>query len=407
MSYRSPYGYAGEPIQQSMYIPAQDHPDLNFSRLELGIVLAVYPSDDLNNKSSQQRQDRRGFRHECTVQIVGNGHGGMYRIPHVVIPPNSPSGVDDYEEYLPRPCSTPMTGGELDLTMQRNTPHELDGDWCVVGFLNQSQSQPFILRWWPNPNNVYDPQTSGQGSPDRSGNGKALNQTGRYFRRLRGIETTITPAGDFYFDTNLAGAALQPSEPISKGRFKRADTTTGGNVRASIKNGAHLEIDWTPPKDGIGILDQADAYLPQSNPKPSGSNTQQEERQNTYLKVNKDVLELLCPSNIKFNSERIEFSAKTEFSCQAPNISLGKSGADVTILGDDVKLGDEGAQAIVTTIGEDANFQALLNAAVFTPPATPAPSAPWATDVAANAAVISLIQEFLTLLDRAIKTKAA
>lgn len=396
MTYRDPTGYAGEPMQSSMLSPPEDNQDRQFLHFELGIVIAVYPADSVQNASAMQNQQRRGFRHECTVQIVSNGHGGDYRLANVVIPPTKPSGMDNYREVLPRPTTKTISGVELDLSMQRTSPYDLDGDWCVVGFLNGDLRQPFVAHWWPNPNNRADPQTVGEGSPNQQNQGSTLNQLHRYFERTNGVELVITSKGDIYLDTNLAGGVPDYSKALVEGRVARETPTTGGNIRTVLKPGAAFEIDWNKPADGTGVLDIKDPQIPQTNPTPSsGSSGSSSERQNTYLKVTKNVLELKCAS-LRFNSDTFQINADTAFVVQSPDVSIGES-EGTTVLQGTVELGDGYLIPAVQSAVPTTSFKLLKEAAVQAVSGS----------AAQNAAAIKLIQTFLDQLSAAEYTKVS
>lgn len=396
MTYRDPTGYANEPMQSAMLSHPLDNQDRQFLHFELGIVVAVYPADSVQNVSAMQNQQRRGFRHECTVQVVSNGHGGDYRLANVVIPPTRPSGMDNYHELLPRPTSKTISGVELDLSMQRTSPYDLDGDWCVVGFLNGDLRQPFIAHWWPNPNNRFDPQTVGEGSPNQQNQGATLNQLHRYFERTNGVELVITSKGDIYLDTNLAGGVPNYSKALVEGRVARETPTTGGNIRTVLKPGAAFEIDWNKPADGTGVLDTKDPQIPQTNPTPSsGSSGASSERENTYLKVTKNVLQLNC-SSFRFNSDTFQITADTAFLVQSPEVTIGDSDG-LTILQGTVELGDGDLLPVVQSAVPWAPFELLVRAAVNAPSGSPAQ----------NAAAIKLIQVLLDQLSVAEYTNAS
>lgn len=387
MTFRDPTGYAGEPMQSAMLSPSEDNQDRQFLHFELGIVIAVYLADAVQNASAMQNQQRRGFRHECTVQIVSNGHGGDYRLANVVIPPTKPSGMDNYREALPRPSTRTISGAELDLSMQRTSPYDLDGDWCVVGFLNGDLRQPFIAHWWPNPNNRTDPQTVGEGSPNQQNQGSTLNQLNRYFERTNGVELVITSKGDIYLDTNLAGGVPDYSKALVEGRIARETPTTGGNIRTVLKSGAAFEIDWNKPADGTGVLDVKDPQIPQTNPTPSsGSSGASSERENTYLKATKNVLELKCAS-VRFSTDTFNITADTSIQISSPDVSLGESGGTSVIQGT-VEIGDGDLSPAVQSLVSLASFTALKEVAVQAPSGS----------TAQNAAAIKLIQTFLDQL---------
>lgn len=391
--YREVTGYAREPIQQSMVSLPEDNNHLSFLHMELGVVLTVQLADATQNSSAMQSSVHRGWQHECTVQVVSNGRGGDYRLANVIIPPSNPSGLDNYEEDLPRPSTKTFSGDELDLSLQRTSPYDLDGDWCVVGFLNGNQDQPFIIKWWTNPNNKLDPQTSGEGSPDLQNRGKTLVQTNRSFRRINGVEILVTPKGDIYLDTNFAGTSPNFSE-IVDGRYKRDPVDHGGNIKVALKPTGSLELDWNKPSNGVGIKDGQDQYLPQTNPKNGESPVT--ERENTYLLVDKDVLELDCATT-RVNSDTFVVESETAAHIKSPEVLVGKDGGEVTVQGNRVELGDGSPTTIVLSFVNQEPFNQLLATALAAPSGTPTQ----------NAAAIKAIQLFLAVLSTTIYTKAS
>ena len=397
MSFRDVTGYALEPIQQSMVSLPSDNQHLGFLHMELGVIISVQVADSSQNMSAMQSQVRRGWQHECVVQVVSSGRGGDYRLANVVIPPTRPSGMDNYVEALPRPSTKSVAGEEFDPSLQRMSAYDLDGDWCVVGFLNGDQDQPFIVSWWPNPNNKTDPQTGGDGSPDSQGEGKTLNQTNRFFSRTNGVEVNITPKGDVYFNTNFAGTSPDFVATTEEGRYKRDPGETGGNIRVDIKPSATLEMDWTKPKNGLGTTDQPDDFLTQTNPKNDSNNNSSSQRENTYLKVSKNVLELFC-TDISIDSDSCIIAADTGIQIQSSDVEIGATGGSVKVLGKEIVLGDgpDSGYAIMAYPHPDEFFSLKLLAVNTAPGST-----------VSNAAAIVAIQTLLRELFSAEYTKVS
>lgn len=233
----------------------------------LGVVLEVRASDHRSNRTAFQRSDYRGFLHEASVLILMDGTDSMFRLDNVVICPDHVTGLDHYHEQLPRGSSQTVTGEPYNGRLHGINPYDLDGDWCVVSFLGGSIRHPFISRWWPHARNTYDPLTSGQGSPDDSGDPKALDQGSRYFRRVNGIEQVITPRGDVYFSTRWAGSQIQHASVPTEGRYAREEVEDGGTVSVNVKPTQRLLVDFNEEVEGLHHLSGFDDSLPQGNPR--------------------------------------------------------------------------------------------------------------------------------------------
>lgn len=166
----------------------------------LGVILEVYPADQKKNFSAQQSSDLRGTRHECTVLATDYlGKQPDILIPHVIIPPMRHSGIDNFEEDLPRGCSKLVDGSSYDSDFSGVDYSKLDGEWCMVGFVGGAFECPFIMGWWYHPSNPYDMASGGVGYDK-----KALNQfdikTGksRFVRRINGTYFLVNKQGSVY-----------------------------------------------------------------------------------------------------------------------------------------------------------------------------------------------------------------
>lgn len=258
-----PFERDGTPMQRSLLEDRLQYKTSDLSINKKGIVLEVKYSDHPGNRSAQSKNDRRGWIHEAKVWLVED----RAVLNHVMIPPSSPSGLDDYEENLPRACTKSVEGLELDENRSTVDPNDLDGDWCVVSFMEGKLRDPFISNWWPNTKNVFDAATSGKGNPKLgTGKGMALDQRGRYFKRTNGIEQTITPEGNIIFSTTRAGTTIKPGSISTDGRFPRSTFEGGGSIITYIKPSQSLELSWDSQVDGIGPEGLYEPTLPQLNP---------------------------------------------------------------------------------------------------------------------------------------------
>jgi hypothetical protein len=267
----------------------------------LGVILEVRPSDSEENRSAHFSEQRRGYLHEADVLLVGTNVSSNLLLKHVVITPSSLTGLDDYQEHLPRGSSHRVDGEQLNTTLANVDPYDLDGDWCVVGFLGGSLDSPFIVTWWNHPRNTYDAATSGNGNPNRSGVPQSLAQQNRYFKRVNGVEHTITGSGDIYLSTLYSNSDLLfGSETPTPGRWPRAESTEiGGSILVEVKESQTLELAWDHQTDGIGVLGRRESELSQSNP---SQNISPSLRDFTYITIDKEKVNLIAPAEFKVSS---------------------------------------------------------------------------------------------------------
>jgi hypothetical protein len=213
-----------------------------------GIIINVQPADARDNFSSLQKEDRRGHRHECTVLASDTlGKQPDTLLKHVVIPPERPSGLDNFEEDLPRGCSKTIDNSRYDDEFVGNF-NKLDGEWCVVGFVGGKLQDPFILRWWPHPANVYAPASRGFGHPVGEDEipGEALVQAdtdrnrSRAMRRVNGAIFLVNKEGSFYLDTTESNSMTE----VEGGKLKRSKVDKGGHIQIDICKDAQMEFNW-------------------------------------------------------------------------------------------------------------------------------------------------------------------
>lgn len=347
MSFRPTTASDGTTVQGGLTVAKGDYRDMHLNKLVLGVILDVYPSDNDMARSSQQTMDRHGYTHECTVLVVNDGSSAYMVLENVIITPDAPSGLDDYSERLPRGSSTQVDGEALDSSMQHIDPYDLDGDWCVVGFLGGRIEGPFIVRWWPHARNVYDPATSGEGS-----DGKALVQHRRSFRRVNGTETVITSKGNIIVSTTFANSSLAPGSDPKLGRFARnLNDDEGGSVRVNIKPSQFVELTFNPQEEGIGVVDDPDEELPQQNPPQTGPQASGD-RPETYIYVDRDQIDFYIPDT--FNA-----IIGTDINVTVENDINTEVGNDITATVDNDVTIDIGNNVTVTA-GSTAELEAVL-----------------------------------------------
>ena len=98
----------------------------------LGIIISVQPSDDKDNMVAKSDQHNRGSHHECTVLAGPDLYFPDIFLQHVIIPPMKHSGMDNYEEDLPRGCTQLIDGSSWNPNLVGIDYGKLDGEWCLA-----------------------------------------------------------------------------------------------------------------------------------------------------------------------------------------------------------------------------------------------------------------------------------
>ena len=354
----------GTIIQQSMSVEAKDYNTSRMSRSMLGVVTSVQLSDGGTNRIAAQFADRRGFIHTATVQILDDGGPGGFPLIDVIVTPDERTGVDDYSENMPKAATRLLTGEELNEGHHNIDPFLLDGDWCVVKFLGERYSSPYISRYWPHAGNTFDPATCGEGNPDLLGEGTSLDQAGRKFTRINGVEQIVTRQGDVYLSTTYAGSDIVPGEGGRNGRFSRNTVPDGGSVRLDIKPNQIMELNWNAQEDGIGVGNAHDPQLPQTNPNKSTPFTVlhsgQFQRLGTFIRIGQERYLIEVPEQIRLNSNgRMFLEAAEEISITSREGTLSLDSENVLNLDSraDINLESEkdlnliGLEAIMSGAG--------------------------------------------------------
>lgn len=381
----------GTPIQRSVAKNQKHYATSNMYAPKLGVILSIRYADDPKNRSSYQYNDFRGFIAEAEVFLVDDST----ILPRVFITSDSPSGLDNFEELLPRPCSKTVTGQSLPDNLSQIDVCDLDGDWCIVEFLNGNLNSPFISRYWPNPRNVYDCATSGKGNPVfTTGQGRALDQKGRYFRRINGVEYVVTRDGNIWISTFRSGNKLALQDTPSKdGRFPRLNNGQGGSILINIKPSQLFEISFNEQVDGVGSDSLADSSLPQKNPAlpppiPKSATS-------TYVVADKDKIKIKVPTVLSVESQdEISFDAVSKIIEEAPEIHLGIDSTDKAAMAqlvlDRLTAITDKLNELITAFNTFASTHIHTSAAPSsptsppTPPPTPVSSAVTPQSVAAD-----------------------
>lgn len=214
----------------------------------VGVILAVNPSDDVDNLSAGvEASTQKGWKNECKVLIMDSGLEPTLLLENVTIPPGSHSGVDNFEEDLPRGVIRSLDGSKLAEHFKNQDISKLDAEWCVINFIGGSIDKPFITNWWHHPLNKHDPAASGQALK-----GNSLKQVDiqknkfRKFRRINGVQLLISPEGDVYFDTSEANSKVDILPSV-----KRMGVKKGGNVQVNVKTTQQLEFNWNTVVEGL------------------------------------------------------------------------------------------------------------------------------------------------------------
>ena len=268
--------FDGSIVSSSQHLIEEWNTDRRMPPL-LGIIMSVYPADQKNNFTAQQSSDLRGIRHECTVLATDYlGKQPDILIPHVTIPPMRHSGVDNFEEDLPRGCSNTVDESTYNTGLSKVDYAKLDGEWCMVGFVGGAFECPFIMGWWHHPSNRYDLATSASGYK-----GKALKQVDvdknkfRFIRRINGTFFLVNQHGSVYLDTTESNSTVS----IANSKVKRELIAKGGHVQVDVESSAQLEINFNEkehknPRLGAGSTSSkqvTDEALPHPDQPVSGS----------------------------------------------------------------------------------------------------------------------------------------
>lgn len=302
-----------------------------------GVILDVHYPDDPANRTAFENEEFRGYMATATVLVVDP----YALLPHVLIPPgNMAHGIDNFEEWYPRGSSQFLNGEEFDLSLSQIDPYDLDGDWCIIQFINGRSENPYVARWWPNPRNIYDTLTTGKAyAPQFGSEGKALRQKGRYFRRVNGVEHVISASGDIWLSTYRAGSTILPGEEkLDGGRFPRLSNDVGGNIKVQVKPTKVLELSWDEQIDGLGVDGTHDESLPQPNPaEPKPAPT--DDTQKTYVRIDQDKFEVSVPITLEVrSSDSISLSATNTIDLISNSVRVGSADAsEAMILGNKLK----------------------------------------------------------------------
>jgi len=241
----------------------------------LGIVLSTFCSDDPLNSLAGVFQDGRGYACQARVMIVNDGTQQPTILPNVIITPGSGTGIDNYNEELPRGVTGKVDGTKYNTDFNDVPMNQLDGDWCIVQFIGGSIHQPYISTWFPHPANRRDAHTGNQGDTD------TIVQGRRWVKRFQGTRLAITAKGDIVVDTNEANHPIDPTFP------ERIENDAGGDIYVNVKAAREFEINFNPSVATSALPDvlRAPGELPDMTERSIDL---------TSLLANKDVIRLIA-----------------------------------------------------------------------------------------------------------------
>lgn len=225
----------------------------------VGVILSVQPSDSKDNIAAENHPEFRGARHVCTVLAADDFGQPNLLLNNVILPPGAHTGIDNFHEDLPRGLkgmADPEKTLELDFA---ETPiSDLDGEWCVVGFIGGRIEQAFVMNWWQHPMDNFNLATTGAGN-----DGSSLVQydtqknRSRFVRVKNGTVQALNRQGSAYFDTTQAGREVS----IKENKVSSTQLEKGGHVQVDLKKTAQLEFNWNEknssgPQIGAGSQSQ-------------------------------------------------------------------------------------------------------------------------------------------------------
>jgi len=223
---------SGTISQSGLSFQAADYGHEHITVPVLGMVLNVFSSDNPLGVSARTNHDGRGSQIEAKVLVINDGNDSPWVLSNVVVCPSSCSGYDNFSEEVPHGVTKAIDESQLNNLTQLG---KLDGDYCVIAFIGGSVSQPFMLCWWPHPQNNRDPVTS-MFKPD------TLFQGVRWAKRWQGSRLVITSQGTLFVDTSEANQFLKKGKRDAPGSEDK-----GGDINVTVKESRALDIDFNPP----------------------------------------------------------------------------------------------------------------------------------------------------------------
>lgn len=287
----------------------------------LGVILTVEPCDNDNNLSLGVGV-YRGVRHECTVLCSKNLGFPDILIPNVIITPPSPSNIDNYSENIPRGCTNLIDGHSFDSELVGVNPYRLDGEWCIVNFINSNSVYPYISNWFPHPANIFDPSTSGREVDAGDTTGTYLIQAdivkgkSRSYNSSNGVINMLSLDGNTYYDTQEAGRKILIDEENNR---KVVNVAGGGHIQVDIKQKAQMELNWNSkpikgPRIGAGSNSsnpiQEKSFPHYDDPTKAGTPEARETKRTTIRNDQFSILQKTSQFNVLCEDQTAEEGGK-------------------------------------------------------------------------------------------------
>lgn len=157
-----------------------------------GVVVAVYRPGERPDRYAQESAIMGVL---CDVQVMSARRRTILRDVPLM---SGSAGLNDHEVSMPRAAGATLNGGSYSLDGggdpgQVTAGHDMDGDWVMVGFLDDDLDKPVIVGQLPHPKTNRRP----------SSNAETLYRWRRY---LRGVSLGVLEDGSVEVDLSQASA---------------------------------------------------------------------------------------------------------------------------------------------------------------------------------------------------------
>jgi hypothetical protein len=205
-----------------------------------GVVVSTYVTDTTGHPQENDEAAPPTAVY-CDVLIYpGLAYQRWFGLRHVLVSQDR-GGMHRGSIWKPRACTIDLTQ-ELDSTATINNPAYLDGDHVLIGFLNDSLSQPIIIRGLPHPSIDLGKEEESVGRRMRL---KLIDGDPEFWRH-HGTHWGVNSDGDFVVDTRWAN----DGELDDAGKESDPPTDGKGAVTHSLPQDATYSIvlyDMTDP----------------------------------------------------------------------------------------------------------------------------------------------------------------
>lgn len=203
------------------------------SKFHRGVVMATYVTDDDKHPRSGDLKDPPSAVY-CDVLIMPSEAGQRWFILRQVLVTQAKGGLHDDELWKPKATKMNIVTQTLDDQLSIN-PAQLDGDWVLVAYLNDSFDEPMILRGLSHPSKDI--------GNDLYGTGKRLKlkQVDGHpdFRKHNGVFRGVDTDGNHVVDSTFG----HNGELLPGGLEPLPDTTgTSGNQTNNLPKDATHQI---------------------------------------------------------------------------------------------------------------------------------------------------------------------